>query len=178
MEDSGAVSVSNNRFHAYLLKTPIGYLISWVLAIKIVLGECFRIGGLTGQLSINEYHSYWHLLYTGIIGPLLETFIFQYAVINVLQRFRANNIIIIILSAGLFGIWHWYSIAYVLYAFIAGLIYSACFILFQQRKNKAFPWVFILHSSYNIYALLTIFVPYWLDPHRKPLNWNWDMLAF
>ncbi|MCG9899678.1 MAG: CPBP family glutamic-type intramembrane protease [Hydrotalea sp.] len=94
-----------------------------------------------------------------IVGPLIETLIFQYLPITLLHKFRINKSakelnLIIIISSLIFGITHSYNILTVIDASIAGLIFCTVFVYFQKRNKSGFFYTFLLHGLFNTYAFI------------------------
>lgn len=96
------------------------------------------------------------LLYTVIVGsilaPLIETLIFQYAVIEKLSSIKilkGKNIVVSIISAALFGISHSYSYLYIFYGFIIGLLLAYAYLIYKKKNFSAFWVVFWIHCIRN-----------------------------
>lgn len=86
-----------------------------------------------------------------IIAPLIETFIFQYLIIEFLFRFKKIKInIIILVSALAFGSAHYYDLIYVLVTCVGGFIYASYY-LYLKIKGIKFPFLYIcsLHALWN-----------------------------
>jgi hypothetical protein len=101
-----------------------------------------------------------------IFGPLVETFIFQFLVIELILIFfkRAKlshgEIISIIIASFMFSMTHGYSTFYIFYAFISGFIYAYFYIFARKRKGmNGYLTVAFVHSFSNfsgfIYEILT-----------------------
>lgn len=93
---------------------------------------------------------------TVIFGPLVETFLFQYLIIEILYRFKKIKCeIILFVSALTFSLNHDYNITYIFITFISGLIYASYY-LYLKMENKKFPFLYILgmHSLYNFIVFI------------------------
>ena len=90
-----------------------------------------------------------------ILGPFLETFIFQSLPYLVLSKFPLlkNKKFILIFSALLFGISHTYSVGYVVYAFFIGAFLMFSY-LSRLKKGDSFQTVFTIHILINSIAFL------------------------
>lgn len=100
------------------------------------------------------------IIVASIIGPLLETFIFQYGIIEILSSnkiFKEKKIIIAIISSLLFGISHSYSYLYMFYAFIIGLFLAYSYFVYKKKGFSAFWIVFIIHCLRNTISTILIF---------------------
>ncbi len=88
-----------------------------------------------------------------IIGPLLETFIFQWLIYNIFSWIKKNKkFYIYTISSILFGVVHDYNIFTVIDALFAGLIFIHFFHINNKNPAKGFMQVFFLHASFNFYA--------------------------
>ena len=71
------------------------------------------------------------LFITALFGPILETLIFQTAIIETVYFFskiERNRILLsLIISTTLFGFEHIYSVAYFIYGLLVGLYLSICY---------------------------------------------------
>ena len=93
---------------------------------------------------------------TVIIAPLVETFIFQYLIIEFLLRFKKIKVnIIIFVSALAFGLVHDYNFIYVLVMCITGFIYASYY-LYLKIKEVKFPFLYIcsLHALSNFLVFI------------------------
>lgn len=87
-----------------------------------------------------------------LLGPLLETYLFQKIPYLILSSLKVKNSWIVLLSGLIFGIVHHYSYLYALDALVAGILLSSCYIL---RVNKSPFWtVLTIHSLYNLFAFI------------------------
>lgn len=86
-----------------------------------------------------------------IIAPLLETFLFQYLIIEILSFFKRIKVnIIIIISSLAFSLIHYYNFIYILVTLLSGMIYASYYLYLKEEKQKSpFLYVFALHSLYN-----------------------------
>tara|TARA_B110000114_G_scaffold22039_1_gene21000 strand:+ start:1245 stop:1751 length:507 start_codon:yes stop_codon:yes gene_type:complete len=95
-------------------------------------------------------------IFTVIIGPIIETFLFQYLIIEVLfffKRIKINTIIII--SSLSFSLTHYYNFIYILVTFLSGIIYASYYLYLKEEKQR-FPFLYIclFHSLYNFSAFI------------------------
>jgi len=93
-----------------------------------------------------------------LFAPLIETVIFNFSILFALSKVFKNKYLIITLSSFLFGLMHYYSLAYVIFAFLGGLIYNSFFYICWQRYNilKAFIFTLLLHSVHNFTGFILI----------------------
>ena len=91
-----------------------------------------------------------------IIGPLIETFIFQFLPYVILKHFRIKNLFLrLVLPALFFGLSHYYSLYYIFIAIFMGLILNYFYLFSIASRHNPIVWVFILHSVYNLIGFLT-----------------------
>lgn len=90
-----------------------------------------------------------------IIGPIIETFIFQFLIIEILYKFKLNYYLISLLSALAFGFSHSYNYFYILVMILLGWLYAIYYIYLKENKKK-FPFLVILslHALSNIISFL------------------------
>lgn len=97
-----------------------------------------------------------------IIGPLIETLIFQAFIllfINfLLSKFKNESFIIpVLISAIAFGLYHSYNLTYIIYGLFVGLVLASAYtIVLKNRKENPILIVSIIHALVN-------FVPYYRD---------------
>jgi len=94
-----------------------------------------------------------------VIGPIIETLIFQLFLYRFINKTRINNTsIIIILMSFAFSQAHWYHWLYVVAAFINGLFLNYFYLYTYKKKNEfiAVLLTIALHSSYNLFGFLLV----------------------
>ncbi|MGK9119087.1 CPBP family intramembrane glutamic endopeptidase [Olivibacter jilunii] len=91
-----------------------------------------------------------------IVAPVIETFIFQLAVIEIGYEFKLRGRLPVLLSAILFGISHYYNWVYAMVMIFIGFIfaYSYVFIRNQYDIAKATLFVVSLHAASNLVSFL------------------------
>lgn len=91
-----------------------------------------------------------------IVAPVIETFIFQLAVIEIGYEFKLRGRLLVLLSAILFGISHYYNWVYAMVMVFTGFIfaYSYVFIRNQYDIAKATLFVASLHAASNLVSFL------------------------
>jgi len=94
------------------------------------------------------------ILNAGILGPLLETFIFQHCIYLLLKRIIRNEKIFLIsflfTSSLLFSLAHQYSTFYIFMSYACGIILAYFYYISTLRKESAFWMTVSLHACYNI----------------------------
>lgn len=90
-----------------------------------------------------------------IIAPLVETAIVQLWIIKVVLKYTNNNkLSAVLISAGIFGLAHHYSVAYILKGFFAGTIYGLLWFAISGKQKKPFYYVVLTHSIYNLLGFI------------------------
>ncbi|MGH4138859.1 CPBP family glutamic-type intramembrane protease [Clostridium sp.] len=110
------------------------------------------VGQMGGADNIKETSLLSTIIVASIVGPIAETFIFQYGIIEILSSiniFKQKNIIIAIISALIFGFSHSYSYLYVFYGFIVGLILAYSYLTYKKKSFSTFWVVFWIHCIRN-----------------------------
>ena len=86
-----------------------------------------------------------------IIAPLVETLIFQFLVIEFLYLTKIGKRKIVVISAIIFSLTHYYSIGYIFYAFSMGVIFSYSYVI-RKNATQAFLTVYAIHLLRNAMA--------------------------
>lgn len=90
--------------------------------------------------------------YSIIIAPPIETLLFQYVPIKFFETYSFLNkrkVLIISISAILFGVFHNSSLYTMIYAFHMGFVIATFYVITDKNKN-AFVHTTILHSVFNM----------------------------
>ncbi|MXO04046.1 CPBP family intramembrane glutamic endopeptidase [Flavobacterium sp. HBTb2-11-1] len=83
-----------------------------------------------------------------IAAPLIETLLFQYAVIEIFKSIKVKLKYCCFLSAFIFASFHLYNIFYFLYAFVGGLLFAFLYVRGKNQKN-AILLPLVTHIIYN-----------------------------
>lgn len=85
-----------------------------------------------------------------ILGPIIETTIFQFLLLKYSLKYISNNkLIALLISTIPFGLAHYYSIAYILKATLSGFIYGMVWLAISDKQKNPFFYVFLTHGIYN-----------------------------
>lgn len=111
------------------------------------------------QLSFEHQNfSFLFFLKAVLLGPLLETFIYQFAIIEISRYFKASNFQSILISGLLFGISHMINsdpMTHSVLGTIAGIFFGYVYIFYKKNPNaNAFLMVFLLHSLFNFFVFI------------------------
>lgn len=119
-----------------------------------------HIGEKGGPIDLETGTLLYKVMVGSILAPIIETLIFQYVVIEILNAvkiLKEKNIAIVIISAVLFGISHSYSYLYIFYAFIIGLLLAYSYLVYKKKKFSAFWVVFWIHCIRNTISTILIY---------------------
>jgi len=92
-----------------------------------------------------------------IIAPIFETFLGQFLPYYLLKKINYMNersYLILLASALFFGLLHFYSILYIVYAFILGLVLSYGYMVRVKNDRNSFLLIAICHSLLNLGILV------------------------
>ena len=105
--------------------------------------------------NINSMGVFLMFLFAVVIAPIYETIIYQVIPYHILKKshflFR-NKWLIIVIPSLLFGIIHWYSLYYIIYAFATGLALMAAYTARIETDKKTIILIIAVHMIKNIIA--------------------------
>jgi uncharacterized protein len=152
------------KIFSYLVNINIFKLILVAIVLSLLNDLIIRliVSDLTSPSEINDLKKEglgFFAFIVLIIGPFIETIIFQtftiFIVQNILKIFNIKySVIPIVISGLLFGISHWYNLPYIILMSIRGVIYAWFFIIIQKRPENATLIIFIVHSLNNLVVFL------------------------
>jgi uncharacterized protein len=139
----------------YLSKLNIFKIFLLVLTVKILNGLFFSI--------LNDYYFKLntdfdrlekrddYLIWLLIIGPIIETLIFQLSLNKLLVKLKIeNNYLLLFVPSVLFGLAHHYHWLYVVCTMIGGLMLNWFYLYAKEHGRYAFWLTALLHSLYNL----------------------------
>ncbi|MEO8255655.1 MAG: CPBP family intramembrane glutamic endopeptidase [Flavobacterium sp.] len=88
-----------------------------------------------------------------IIGPVIETLLFQYVVIEICKDQKMALKYSCLVSAFIFASIHLYNVFYFLYAFVTGLMFACLYLAGKNQKN-AILLPLVTHFIYNGIAFI------------------------
>lgn len=139
----------------------------WILVVFIVVMD-HLIGAFyslfftpNNPIDIVKIPIYEKIFITSIFAPIVETLIFQTALISLMMKFIKNKWLVVLLSAAAFGLSHNYSVAYVSKIFITGVFYGALYV--SCKKYSASLYTIAAHSLYNLLGIIMYeIIPHWI----------------
>lgn len=127
-----------------------GYFFNW-------LNNNFFDFTNTTENGLKDFSNNEKFVLIVLIGPLVETAIFQYLPIKILEKLGIkNNLIKIIASSFLFALLHFYNPIYIVMTFISGLLLNKFYLESRTKSNFYFFLTALLHSMYNLYGCLFV----------------------
>ncbi len=138
----------NISFVKFIVLGWIILILHWITFGSIILLfdiNAYSITDANERIGVIDY------FFTIVCTPIFETLIFQklpYWGLSKLKFFKNNIIFICLISSIIFGALHYYSITYMLFALIIGMVFMFGYIC---RQGKASYWtIVLLHSLYNL----------------------------
>jgi len=90
-----------------------------------------------------------------IMAPIVETIIYQFAIIEIGFRLKLRPLLCILISSLAFGFSHWYNPVYVFVTTVVGFIFAYYYIgLRPQNYTNRVVFVVLLHALSNLIAFL------------------------
>lgn len=139
-----------------------------MFAVIIVLIS--TVSGLIDYALVNLFHFHINvnnkfdsypfpvkLIGVSLAAPIIETYLFQQLPYTFLKRWNINNKVIILISSVLFGLSHSYSVAYMIFAFFAGIALMISFISWQGNINSKYLITAEIHCFANTSLLILDF---------------------
>jgi hypothetical protein len=114
-----------------------------------------------GDSGFEEHPNYVNFILVIILGPIIETVLFNLLPIKILQYvnfFKKNPLYLILIASVCFSLTHTYSIPYVFMTYLGAITLNTFFIAVQSKKNTktAFILTAVLHSAYNLIGFFLI----------------------
>ena len=138
-------------FIFYLLLTILnGYFFNWVN------NTFFNFTNET-ENGLRDFSRNEKFMLIVIMAPLVETVIFQYLPIRILEKLRLeNNWVKIILTSFLFSLFHFYNPIYVAMTFVSGMLLNKFYLECRTKSSLYILLTALLHSMYNLYGYLFV----------------------
>jgi uncharacterized protein len=140
-----------NRISFIIILTLILFLISFCL--NYIIGFFKESDYIILNLSGGTKSFAVLFLSPVIIAPIFETFLGQYLPYHFLKRVKYLNdreYLILLISAVFFGLIHFYSVFYIIYAFLLGLVLMYGYMARIDSDDKTFVLVAVSHALLNL----------------------------
>ena len=97
-------------------------------------------------------------LYTIILGPFLETLLFQFIPVKLLSTytfFKQRKLLLALISALIFALSHIYSFYYFILSFLVGAVFVFFFLIMEFKQKGAGLWhTTFLHMIVNLMVFI------------------------
>jgi membrane protease YdiL (CAAX protease family) len=150
----------------YLNKLPdIYFIIFMAIAIYVIqipftyLADIYeKYVGPVGMPSIINSNVFIIILFTVILGPIIETKLFE-IIFKLLRKYLkiTRNLHLILISALIFGSLHYYSYFYMFIMFVVGIFFSYSYLLYKGKKVSSFTILTCIHSLDNLIPLVLVY---------------------
>ncbi|WP_158608994.1 CPBP family glutamic-type intramembrane protease [Paraburkholderia sp. RAU2J] len=138
---------------------PLAFVSTYVVSVPIITFAVFHPGTVPGGPGWGKNDPIKIIVLGGILAPLLETAVTQWACIRLLKKLRLPTGMAIVLSAAFFGLGHTYSTLYISMMFFVGLVLGSVFAIEDARAGHPFLATLAVHALRNwVTAGLTRFV--------------------
>lgn len=150
MRDALKIILTTSFKLLFLLYIPFTLLSNWL---------DFKLGNDDTILKLKSHGIYYFWFMIFVLGPLIETIIFQILIIKLIGFYSTNKNVAVVFSALLFSLSHIYSLPYFIYAFLAGLLFANLYFIAKNNNLSTFKIIFYTHALSNmaIYILHSIF---------------------
>lgn len=144
----------------YINKNRFFFITLTILVLISFLGS-YIIGYIVGEdtLEISFFKNknlFYIFIITVVIGPLIETLIFQLGIIEIVLYFKKTKIfeyLAILISSLFFGLTHNYNIYYLIFGTIIGFLFAIIYLVAKKRKDmNPFIVVCLGHAIINLIA--------------------------
>jgi len=133
-------------------------LLSYIVVVPLIpLSILFDIDDMGGADAIRESSPIMEFVLVVIIAPFLETLLFQTSIFYVFNKFsffKSRSLIVIILSALAFGMAHNYSLLYIMFGFLMGLVLAYAYHIYLEKLESSYKVVTLIHSIRNLLAFV------------------------
>ncbi|KAF5071876.1 CPBP intramembrane metalloprotease [anaerobic digester metagenome] len=137
-----------------VITLALTYIIPFVLIIPFkVIGVEDII--LSEAPSVSKRGVVMMFLLGVIFAPIYETILFQvipYHILKLVPFLNRNKWLIIAISSLLFGVTHWYSVMYIIFAFSVGFVLIYAYAARVEGKPNAYVLIIIVHMLRNLVA--------------------------
>ena len=115
---------------------------------RVVVSDALHQSG--GPTNLPAFGMLGRLLVGSVLTPIVETAIFQWAPVRILRTWlKLPGAVAIFVSAALFGVAHTYSIGYVVFTFMIGLVLAGGFVVRDYPRGSPYLLICIVHALRN-----------------------------
>lgn len=130
------------------------FLIALIVSPFIILAD-LTVGESTEGPELSSF------FLVVILVPILETLVNQHLPFKLMQRWswtKNKYGLYILVSAIVFGLFHSYSLQYIIFAFSGGLILGYAYFFYSKTPRKSFWSTTLIHALKNSGAILAVLV--------------------
>ncbi|RYE28872.1 MAG: CPBP family intramembrane metalloprotease, partial [Sphingobacteriales bacterium] len=142
-----------------LARLPLSLLL---IAGLLILAVCmFTLAAFTNQAPVGVpiFDTLWERILVAIfVAPLLETLLFQYAIIETCRNQFKSYWIGILFSALAFGISHHYSSHFVIATTFAGFDLAVLYAVLKVKGSHPFWYVTLIHATFNLFITVMKYI--------------------
>jgi membrane protease YdiL (CAAX protease family) len=144
------------NFIASLSKQKTSILILYTVGLDIIVTLIFSIILFPNHTAGPVHTSNTEKFFVAVlVGPFIETLLFQDMLIKFILKKRANaRLLSCLVSAILFALLHYYSWQYILKTFFSGLFFGSLYLIITHKRQNPLLVVFIAHAIYNGIGLI------------------------
>lgn len=136
-----------------LLVLTYGVLIPLIALDSVTPSRVLHTEG--GPTNLPALGMFGRLVLGSFIVPPIETAIFQWAPLRLLRDWlKLPTFLAMLASAALFGIAHTYSIGYVVFTFLIGMVLAWGFVARDHLGGRAYLWICAVHALRNAVSSL------------------------
>jgi hypothetical protein len=117
----------------------------------------FNIENNSDTLLIIKKNKIIHFGLTVLIGPLTESFLFQWLPLFFYSEYKLtkkNDVLFAVVLSLIFGVLHYYNIGYQISTTIIGFFYISLTMYYESKKMNYFFPVFFIHFMNNLFVFL------------------------
>lgn len=152
---------TKTRIHPFIIIFIVSLIsIGFTILCSFIL-DFFKIEDIGGYKFQNLTQEFFISV---LIGPIFETFVFQYSVyylvrylLGLIQNQKSLkyfNEIYVVISGLLFAVSHSYSAYYILIMIVPGFLLAYFYVFSLDQYNRAFLYTFLIHLLHNFYIMI------------------------
>jgi hypothetical protein len=148
----------SRKFDAFvntLSNYPTRNIVFFILIINVAISCVFSYiisPGFTNPLTFDTLTE--EFIIVVIAAPAVETYFIQTLILGFFVEKFHSRLLAVGVSAVVFGLLHYYSLTYIVKAFISGTLYALLYLTMLHKKKQAFLYVWLTHSLYNLIGFI------------------------
>ncbi|HEY8024786.1 MAG TPA: CPBP family intramembrane glutamic endopeptidase [Burkholderiaceae bacterium] len=131
-----------------LLVLTYGVLMPLIVLDSVTPSRVLQTEG--GPTNLPALGMFGRLVLGSFIVPPIETAIFQWAPLRLLRDWlKLPTFLAVAASAAFFGVAHTYSVGYVVFTFLIGMVLAWGFVARDHLGGRAYLWICVVHALRN-----------------------------